>query len=90
MHLEGDPFAQIEPYVSAKNIEFENINLFVEILKTCFGKFDPIGTARHELYSFYQTNKDLKRFLNTFLQLSKKTKTDDFQALAILYKKLSD
>ena len=29
-------------------------------------------------------------FLNTFLQLSKKAKINDFQALDMLYKKLSD
>ena len=90
MHLERDAFAQIEPYVLTENIDFENINQFVEVLKTCFGKFNPVGTAKHELYQLYQTNKDLKVFLNTFLRLSKKAKIDDSQALDILYEKLSD
>ena len=83
-------FAQIEPYVSAENIDFKNINQFVEVLKTRFGEVDPVGIAKHKLYRLYQTNKDLKMFLNTFLRLSKKTKIDDFQVLDILYKKLSD
>ena len=88
--LEGDAFAQIEPYVSAENIDFENINQFVEVLKTRFGEVDPVGTAKHELYRLYQTNKDLEVFLNTFLRLSKKAKIDDSQALDMLYEKLSD
>ena len=48
--LEGNAFAQMEPYVSAKNIDFKNINQFVEVLKTCFGKLNPVGMAKHELY----------------------------------------
>ena len=83
-------FAQIEPYVSADNIDFENINQFVEVLKTRFGKVDPVGTAKHKLYRLYQTNKDMEVFLNTFLQLSKKAKIDDSQALHMLYERLSD
>ena len=67
LRLEGDAFAQIELYVSAENIDFENINQCVEILKTRFNKVNPVGTAKHELYRLYQTNKDLEVFLNTFL-----------------------
>ena len=81
---------QIEPYVSAENINFENINQFIEVLKTRFGKVDPVGTAKHKLYRLYQTNKDLKLFLNTFLRLFKKAKIDDSQALDMLYEKLSN
>ena len=75
--LEEDAFMQIKPYVSAENIDFENINQFVEVLKTHFGKVDPVGMAKHKPYRLYQTNKDLKMFLDTFLQLSKKAKIDD-------------
>ena len=46
--------------------------------------------AKHELYQLYQTNKNLELFLNTFLQLSKKDKIDDSQALDMLYYKLSN
>ena len=53
MRLEGDVFTQIEPYVSAENIDFENINQFVEALKTRFGEVDPVGIAKHELYQLY-------------------------------------
>ncbi len=49
-----------------------------------------MGTAKHELYRLYQTNKNLEVFLNTFLQLFKKAKIDDSQALDMLYKKLID
>ena len=49
-----------------------------------------MGIAKHKLYQLYQTNKDLKVFLNTFLRVSKKAKTDDSQALDMLYKRLSD
>ena len=90
MRLERDALAQIKPYVSAENINFKNINQFVEVLKTCFGEVDPVGTAKHKLYRLYQTNKDLEVFLNTFLRLSKKAKIDNSQVLNILYKKLSD
>ena len=88
--LERDAFAQIKHYVSAENINFENINQFVEVLKTRFGEVDPVDTAKHKLYQLYQTNKDLEVFLNTFLRLSKKAKIDDSQALDMLYKKLSN
>ena len=67
LRLEKDVFAQIDPYVSAKNINFKNINQFVAILIICFGKIDPVGIAKHKLYRLYQTNKDLEVFLNTFL-----------------------
>ena len=49
-----------------------------------------MSMAKQELYRLYQTNKDLEVFLNTFLQLSKKAKIDDSQALDMLYKKLSN
>ena len=49
-----------------------------------------MSTAKHELYQLYQTEKILEVFLNTFLQLSKKAKIDDSQALDMLYEKLSD
>ena len=90
MRLEKDAFAQIKPYFLAKNIDFENINQFVEILKICFGKVNLVGIAKHELYQLYQTIIDLEVFLNTFLQLSKKAKIDDSQVLDILNEKLSD
>ena len=80
----------MEPYVSAKNIDFETINQFVKVLKTCFGKVNPVGMTKHELYRLYQTNKNLELFLNIFLQLSKKSKINDSQTLDILYKKLSN
>ena len=80
----------MESYISAKNINFENINQFVEILKTCFGKVNSMDTAKHKLYRLCQTNKDLEVFLNTFLQLFKMAKIDNSQALNMLYKKLSD
>ena len=86
-YLEEDAFAQIKPYILAENINFKNINQFVEVLKTRFGKVNLVGMTKHELYQLYQTNKDLKVFLNTFLQLSKKAKIDDSQALDMLYEK---
>ena len=89
-HLEGDAFAQIEPYISAENIDFKMINQFVKVLKTCFGKVNLVDTATHELYPLYQINKDLGVFLNTFLRLFKKAKIDNSQALDMLYEKLSD
>ena len=58
-------------------------------MKTCFRKVNLMGTAKHELYRLYQTNKDLEVFLNTFLRLSKKVKINDSQALDVLYEKLS-
>ena len=90
MRLEGNAFAQIEPYVLAEKIDFVNINQFIEVMKTRFGKVNLVGTAKHELYRLYQTNKDLEIFLNSFLWLSKKAKIDDFQALDMLYEKLSN
>ena len=90
MRLKRDAFAQIEQYISAKKIDFENINEFVKVLKTCFGKVNPVDTAKHKLYQLYQTNKNLEVFLNTFLQLSKKAKIANSQTLDMLYKKLSD
>ena len=75
--LEKDAFTQIKPFILAKNIDFENINQFIEVLKTCFSQVDPANTAKHKLYRLYQINKDLEVFLNTFLRLSKKIKIDD-------------
>ena len=66
------------------------MNQFVEVLKTCFSKVNPIDMAKHKRYQLYQINKDLKVFVNTFLQLSKKAKIGDYQALDMMYKKLSD
>ena len=50
LYLERDAFAQIKPYISAQNINFENINQFVEVLKTRFGKVNPVDMAKHKLY----------------------------------------
>ena len=90
LRLKKDVFAQIEPYVSAKNIDFESINQFVEVLKISFGKVDLVGMAMHELYRLYLTNKNLEVFLNIFLRLSKKVKIDDSQVLDMLYENLSN
>lgn len=38
LRLEKNAFAQIELYILAINIEFENVNQFMEVLKTCFDK----------------------------------------------------
>ena len=88
--LERDEFAQIKPYVSAKNIDFENINQFMEVFKTCFGKVKLVDTAKHKLYRLYKTHKNLEIFLKTLLQLSKKAKIDDSQVLDMLYKILNN
>lgn len=88
MRFEEDAFAQLEFYIVAKNIYFKNINLFVKLLKTYFDEVNLVSTAKYKLYRLYQTNKDLKMFLNTFLQLLKKAKIDNFQVLDMLYKKL--
>ena len=53
LRLEGDAFAQKESYVSVENINFENINQFVEVLKTCFGKVDLVSMAKYKLYRLY-------------------------------------
>lgn len=53
LRLKREAFAQINTYVLAKNINFKNINHFVEVLKTCFGKVDSVDTAKHKLYRFY-------------------------------------
>ena len=52
-HLERDAFMQIEPYVSIKNIDFKNINQFVEVLKTHFSEVNSLSTAKYELYQLY-------------------------------------
>lgn len=74
LRFERDAFAQRKPYISAKNIDFENINPFVEVLKTYFGKIDLVGMVKHELYRLYQMNKNLEMFLNTFYDYSKRAK----------------
>ena len=53
LRLERDEFAQMEPYVSAENIDFKNINQFIEVLKTCLSKIDSVDTAKHKLYQLY-------------------------------------
>ena len=88
--LEGPAWDQVEPYVSADKIDLENVEQLMDFLEVRFGEIDPTGTAKHELYRLYQTNKDLEVFLNTFLRLQKKTKVDDSQALDMLNEKLSD
>lgn len=50
LRLEKDAFVQIKLYISAKNIEFKNVNQFVEVLKTCFSKVDLVNIAKHKLY----------------------------------------
>ena len=52
-HFERDAFTQIELYILAENINFENINQFVKGLKTCFGEVDLVGMAKHKLYQLY-------------------------------------
>ncbi|MCJ1428227.1 hypothetical protein MMC29_006135 [Sticta canariensis] len=54
---------------------------------------DSVGTAEHELFCLYQTNKDPETFLNNFLLLVKKSKTGDrrqAETLSMLYENLSD
>ena len=40
-------------YISAKNIDFKNINQCIEVLKTCFGEVDLMDTAKYKLYQVY-------------------------------------
>ena len=88
--LEGDAWAHVEPYVSTDRIDFEDVVQLMDFLEIRFGEVDPEGTAKHEIYRFYQTNKDLEVFLNTFLRLQKRAKINDSQALDMLREKLSD
>ena len=41
---------QIQSYISAENIDFKNINQFVEVLKICFGEVDLVGMVKYKLY----------------------------------------
>ena len=88
--LDGDAFAQIEPFVVKGRITIKNIHHFEEILRVRFGEVDPVGTAKHEFYKLRQANKDLETFLNTFLRLQNRAQIVDEQALDHLYEKLSD
>lgn len=65
--LEEDVWTQIEPYVFINKIDFKSIDQYKDLLNIRFGEINPIEMAKHKLYHFYQYNKDLKVFLNTFL-----------------------
>lgn len=90
MRFEGDAWTQVEPYVSIDKIDFEGVEQLMDFLKVRFDEVDPVGTAKHELYHLYQTNKNLEVFLNIFLRLQKKARIDDSQALDMLNEKLSN
>ena len=88
--MESDAFLQVKPYVTGSGIDILDINALVDLLETRFGDVDPVGTAKHELYKQYQTNKNLEVFLNTFFVLAKKAKIDDQQTLDLLFKRLNN
>lgn len=73
-------------YVPPTKIDIPDVARRFQLLKMRFGDPDPVGTAKHELYRLFQTNKELDTFLNTFLVLTKKAKFDDSNSRPTLRK----
>ena len=67
----------MHPYITATKIDIADASAMVDLSQIRFRNIDSVGTAEHELFCLYQTNKDLETFLNNFLLLDKKSNTGD-------------
>lgn len=84
--LGGDAFAHVKPYVDDGVISLPNVARMIELLKTRFGDVDPAGRAKRDLFKWYQTNKDLDTFLNTFLLVARRPKSTTYKRFYVVRK----
>ena len=64
--LEGNAFAQIQPYILETTIDFTNVTALLNVLEATFADPDRTGTAERKLESRKQTNHDFSTYYAEF------------------------
>ena len=63
--LQGNAFAQIQPYILKTTINFTNVTALLDVLEVAFGDPDRTGTAERKLESLKQAIRDFSTYYST-------------------------
>ena len=88
--LEGNAFAQIQPYILETTINFTNVMALLNVLKAAFGDPDRTGTAERKLESLKQTNRDISTYYAEFSRHVANTQWNDAAKKTTLSRGLSN
>ena len=75
--LQGNAFAQIQPYILKTTINFSNVAALLNVLEAAFGDPDRTGTAERKLESLKQANRDFCTYYAEFSRHVANTQRSD-------------
>ena len=88
--LQGNAFAQIQPYNLETTIDFTNVTALLNVLEAAFGDPDRIGTVERKLESLKQTNRDFSTYNAEFSRHVANTQWNDAARKTALSQGLSN
>ena len=88
--LQGNAFAQIQPYILETTINFTNVTALLDVLEAAFGDPDRTGTAERKLESLKQANRDFSTYYAEFSRHVANTQWNDATKKTALSRGLSN
>ena len=75
--LQGNAFAQIQPYILETTIDFTNVTAILNVLEAAFGDPDRTGTAERKLETIKQAKRDFSTYYAEFSRHVANTQWND-------------
>ena len=75
--LQGNAFAQIQPYILETTIDLTNVTALLHVLEATFGYPDRTGTAERKLETLKQANRDFSTYYAEFSRHVANTQWND-------------
>ena len=88
--LQGNSFAQIQPYILETTIDFTNVTALLNVLEAAFGDPDRTGTAERKLETLKQAKCDFSTYYAEFTHLVANTQWNDAAKKTTLSRGLSN
>ena len=88
--LQGNAFAQIQPYILETTIDFTNVTALLNVLEAAFGDPDRTGTAERKLETLKQANRDFSTYYAEFSPHVANTQWNDAAKKTALSRGLSN
>ena len=88
--LQGNAFAQVQPYILETTIDFTNVTALLNVLEAAFGDPDRTGTAERKLETLKQANRDFSTYYAEFSRHVANTQWNDAAKKTALSRSLSN